>query len=62
MTVAELMEEPQRPPAHWPVTVEVEYNEGIQSVREVLLHRTLDVQSGNFPTQGNMAIIRLGDS
>ena len=62
MTVAELIEELQRLPAHWPVTVEVEYNEGFQSEREVLFHRALDVQPGNFPSQGSMAVIRLGDS
>ncbi len=44
MTVTELIEELQRLPGHWPVTIEVEYNEGVQSVREVLFHRTLDVR------------------
>ena len=28
MTVTELIEELQRLPGHWPVTIEVEYNEG----------------------------------
>jgi hypothetical protein len=58
MTVAELIRELQAMPGHWPVHVEVKPFD--TSPDDTGYHYTLDVQRHNFPTQGNMAVIRLG--
>ena len=56
MNVQELREALAELPAHWPVHVAVEVG-GTLSGTDYFY--TLDVQRDNFPTQGNMAVIRL---
>lgn len=60
MTVAELREQLGSFPGHWLVTVE-STSDGSGGGADTEYCLTLDVERGNFPTVGNMAVIRLGD-
>lgn len=55
MNVKELREAIAEMPGHWPVTVAVK-DEGSDAMDYLC---TLDVQRDNFPTQGNIAVIRI---
>jgi hypothetical protein len=60
MTVQELREALAAMPGHWPVHVEVRADGSGGGAGTDYLY-TLDVQRDNFPTQGNMAVIRIDE-
>lgn len=57
MTVADLIRELQALPGHWPVHVEATAD-GSGGGADKEYHYVLDVQRGNFPSRGCMAVIR----
>lgn len=61
MNVQDLREALAELPGHWPVHVAVPANGSGGGADTDFLY-TLDVQRDNFPTQGNMAVIRLDTS
>jgi hypothetical protein len=58
MTVQELREALATMPDHWPVHVEVRAD-GSGGGADQDYFYTLDVVPDNFPSQGNMAVIRI---
>ncbi len=58
MTVADLLRDLQQIPGHWPVFIATNEDGSGGGADTAYLH-TLDVQRDNFPTQGNMAVIRV---
>jgi len=58
MNVKQLREALADMPGHWPVHVEVD-KDGSGGGADVDFHFALDIQPGNFPTYGCMAVIRL---
>jgi hypothetical protein len=58
MTVAELISELQGMPGHWPVHVEIKADGSGGGADWDYLY-TLEAVRSHFPTQGNMAVIRI---
>lgn len=58
MNVAQLIEALQSLPSHWPVHVAVPADGNGGGAATDYLY-TLDVESFNFPSQGNMAVITI---
>lgn len=58
MNVDQLRDAIATMPGHWPVHVAVD-NDGSGGGADVDFHFALDIQPGNFPTYGSMAVIRL---
>lgn len=56
MTVAEMIEKLQAMPGHWPVHVAV-IEDGSGGGANTEYQYILDVERGNFPSQGGMAVI-----
>lgn len=58
MNVSQLIEALQSLPSHWPVHVAVPVD-GSGGGADTDYIYTLDVESSNFPSQGNMAVITI---
>lgn len=59
MTVSDMIEKLQAMPGHWPVHVAIP-KDGSGGGADTDFEYTLDVERGNFPTYGNMAVVLLG--